>query len=99
MRNPSADGSQWVREERPCVIITSDIGIVPEVWFTDGAGNRTERYNGVTITDINAQTANVLYRGGAEGFAVLRENCFQNWKFEGYTVLTCKNVGFRRQSG
>ena len=38
-------------------------------------------------------------RGGAEGFAVLRENCFQNWKFEGYTVLTCKNVGFRRQSG
>ena len=57
----SADGSQWVREERPCVIITSDIGIVQEVWFTDGAGNRTERYNGVTITDINAQTANVLY--------------------------------------
>ena len=57
----SADGSQWVREERSCVIITSDIGIVQEVWFTDGAGNRTERYNGVTITDINAQTANVLY--------------------------------------
>lgn len=57
----SADGSQWVREERPCVIITSDIGIVQEVWFTDEAGNRTERYNGVTITDINAQTANVLY--------------------------------------
>ena len=57
----SADGSQWVREERPCVIITSDIGIVQEVWFTDGAGNRTEQYNGVTITDINAQTANVLY--------------------------------------
>lgn len=57
----SADGSQWVREERPCVIIASDIGIVQEVWFTDGAGNRTERYNGVTITDINAQTANVLY--------------------------------------
>lgn len=57
----SADGSQWVREERPCVIITSDIGIVQKVWFTDGAGNRTERYNGVTITDINAQTANVLY--------------------------------------
>lgn len=57
----SADGSQWVREECPCVIITSDIGIVQEVWFTDGAGNRTERYNGVTITDINAQTANVLY--------------------------------------
>lgn len=57
----SADGSQWVREERPCVIITSDIGIVQEVWFTDEAGNRTEQYNGVTITDINAQTANVLY--------------------------------------
>lgn len=57
----SADGSQWVREERPCVIITSDIGIVQEVWFTDEAGNRTEQYKGVTITDINAQTANVLY--------------------------------------
>lgn len=57
----SADGSQWVREERSCVIITSDIGIVQEVWFTDEAGNRTEQYNGVTITDINAQTANVLY--------------------------------------
>lgn len=57
----SADGSQWVREERPCVIITSDIGIVQEVWFTDEAGNRTEQYNGVTITDMNAQTANVLY--------------------------------------
>ena len=57
----SADGSQWVREERPCVIITSDIGIVQEVWFTDGAGNHTKQYKGVTITDINAQTANVVY--------------------------------------
>lgn len=57
----SPDGSQWVREERPCVIITSDIGIVQEVWFTDEAGNRTEQYGGVSITNINAQTANVLY--------------------------------------
>ena len=57
----SADGSQWVREERPCVINTSDRGMAQHDWKNDGAGNRTERYNGVTITDINAQTANVLY--------------------------------------